>query len=317
MNNREWFKQAKFGFMSHFGLYSVLDGDYRGEPCTEWVRFKKKIPMEEYHNLAKAFNPIYFNADEWVKVAKDAGMQYMVLTAKHHEGFAMYHSKVSKFNVVDATPFGRDIIGEMAESCYKNGMKFGIYYSQDLDWNEEGGGGLYPTVWEPNGAFNNWDFPADRTPDFNAYLENKVKPQVTELLTQYGDLCLIWFDCPWTITREQSQELYDLVKKIQPECLVSSRLGHGIGDYGSGGDNELNMKGESSLNEVPVTISGGEFWNFSRFDKAYKPAEQIVRERDTMNERGINYLLNVGPDHLGRLPVEAVRILKQIGEISR
>lgn len=316
MDSREWFKQAKFGFMSHFGLYSALDGDYRGEPCTEWVRYHKQIPMAEYHALAKAFSPIYFNADEWVKAAQSAGMQYMVLTAKHHEGFAMYHSKVSKFNIVDATPFGRDIIGEMAESCYKHGMKFGVYYSQDLDWNEEGGGYKTDNTVYPNGAYNIWDFPADRTPDFDAYFENKVKPQVTELLTQYGDLCLIWFDCPWTIRKEQSKELYDLVKHYQPNCLVSSRLGNGYGDYESGGDNILDMNYQFALREVPVTISGTEFWNFSRFDKEYKSAERIVKERDEQNARGVNYLLNIGPDHLGRLPVEAIRVLQKIGEMD-
>ena len=153
-------------------------------------------------------------------------------------------------------------------------------------------------------------------PDFDAYFENKVKPQVTELLTQYGDLCLIWFDCPWTIRKEQSKELYDLVKHYQPECLVSSRLGNGYGDYESGGDNILDMNYQFALCEVPVTISGTEFWNFSRFDKEYKSAERIVKERDEQNARGINYLLNIGPDHLGRLPIEAVRVLQKIGEMD-
>ena len=317
MDSKEWFKEAKFGFMSHFGLYSVLDGMYRGKPCNEWVRHHFRIPMEEYHTLAKVFNPVYFSADEWVKTARDAGMKYMVLTAKHHEGFAMYHSRASKFNVVDATPFGRDIVGELAESCYKNGMKFGIYYSQDLDWDDPDGGGIYPTKWEPNGANNVWDFDPARKVDFARYFEGKVIPQVKELLTGYGDLCLIWFDCPWTLTKEQSERLYRLVKDIQPDCLVSSRLGNGFGDYGSGGDNELDMNGNRGPAEVPATISGNGVWCFSHYDMKYKDAETIIRERGELNARGVNYLLNIGPDHLGRLPGEAVTVLSEVGRRTR
>lgn len=315
MNSKEWFRQAKFGFMSHFGLYTVLDGDYRGQPCSEWARKTMRIPMGEYHALANAFNPIYFDADEWVRLAKDAGMRYMVVTAKHHEGFAMYHSKVSSFNVVDATPFGRDVIGELSAACRRAGLRFGVYYSQDLDWDDPNGGGFLPSEWEPDCAHNIWDWPREREVDFERYLEEKVKPQVTELLTGYGDLCLIWFDCPWTMTEKQSRDLYDLVKKYQPECLVSTRLGNNIGDYGSGGDNDLEMKnGEWPLNEVPATISGTGYWNFAYYEQNYKSAQTLLAERDALNARGINYLLNIGPDHLGRIPGPALKVLRELAE---
>lgn len=143
MNNIQWFKEAKYGMMAHWGLYSLLAGEYRGQRVrtyAEWIQSYAAIPNAEYEQLAKCFNPIYFNADEWIKLAKDSGMKYFVFTSKHHDGFAMFHSKADRFNVVDATPFGRDVVGELAEACYKHGLKFGLYYSQELDWHHEHGG---------------------------------------------------------------------------------------------------------------------------------------------------------------------------------
>ncbi len=309
MDNKQWFKNAKIGMMSHFGLYSLFDGDYRGKPCDEWVRRHFQIPYDEYHKLAEAFNPIYFDADEWIKVAKDAGMQYFVITSKHHDGFALFHSKVSKFNVVDATPFKRDIVGELAESCYKYNMKFGLYYSQDLDWDEKDGGGFKPSEWYDE-SYNTWDFPRGREINFRKYLDEKALPQVEEILTNYGDLCLIWFDCPWSLTKEQSKEFVDLVKKHQPDCLVSGRIGNDMGDYGSGVDNDIHMNGTWSLNEAPITIN--DHWNFSIYDNNYKTAEQIRSIQAELNSKNVNLLLNVGPDHFGRLPARAVEILKQL-----
>ena len=148
MDNREWFKQAKYGMMAHWGLSRCWPGN-RGKKSSayaEWIQSYFRIPCAEYGALARAFNPLYFNADEWIRLAKRCGMQYFVLTSKHHDGFALFHSKVDKYNVVDATPFGRDIVAELAEACYKHGLKFGLYYSQDLDWHEEHGGGYAPTT---------------------------------------------------------------------------------------------------------------------------------------------------------------------------
>ena len=139
MTNKEWFAGAKFGMMIHWGLYCLPAGEWRGrrmEDIGEWAMQYFRIPLAEYRMLAGAFNPILFDAEEWVRTAKDAGMQYMVFTSKHHEGFAMFHSDVSKYNIVDATPFGRDVTAELAEACYKHGLKFGLYYSQDLDWSD-------------------------------------------------------------------------------------------------------------------------------------------------------------------------------------
>ena len=148
MDMRKWFKEAQYGMMVHWGLYSLLAGEYKDRYSgvyAEWIQANLAIPNAEYGKLAKAFNPVFFDAEEWVKLAKDCGMKYFVVTSKHHDGFAMFHSKVDKYNVVDATPFGRDVIGEIAEACYKHGLKMGLYYSQDLDWHHPDGGGCQTT----------------------------------------------------------------------------------------------------------------------------------------------------------------------------
>ena len=319
MDNREWFRQAKYGMMVHFGLYSLLGGEYKGKRMGnmigEWAQSYFRIPNAEYERLTQAFNPIYFNADEWVKTAIDAGMKYFVITSKHHDGFALFHSKVDKFNVVDATPFKRDIIGELAESCYKNGMKFGLYYSQALDWRERNAGGWEPLYGDNLGIpwANTWDFPDNEGKDFSEVFERKIKPQVKEILTGYGDLCLIWFDVPWTISEAQSLELYNMVKKYQPDCLVNSRIGNFPGikcDYRSWGDNEIpeEYQDGSMLFETPATLN--DTWGYKAYDQNWKDPETVKKIRTHLNERGINYLLNVGPDYLGRIPSKSVDILK-------
>lgn len=318
MTSKEWFKQAKFGMMIHWGLYSLPAGEWRGKRMVdigEWAQAYFRIPNAEYHKLAGIFNPILYDAEEWVKLAKDAGMQYMVFTSKHHEGFAMYHSKVSKFNIVDATPFGRDVLAELAEACYKHNMKLGLYYSQDIDWSEPNGGGYKNgKTWCGDKAYwtNNWDFPDDEHKNYTQCFEDKIKPQVKEILTNYGDLCLIWFDTPGTISPEQSEELFQMVKQYQPNCLVNSRIGNGRGDYGSAGDNEIpdDDKGEM-LYETPATLN--DTWGYKSFDNNWKDAKTVKQIKEHLNARGINYLLNVGPDYLGRIPGPAVDILREVG----
>ena len=318
MTNKEWFKEAQFGMMIHWGLYSLIAGEWQGRRMPyigEWAQQYFRIPNAEYGKLAKIFNPIYFNAEEWVKLAKEAGMQYMVFTSKHHDGFAMYHSKVSKYNIVDATPFKRDVVGELAEACYKHGLKFGLYYSQDLDWNHpDGGGYLTGKTWCDNSAWwtNNWDFPDKDAKDYSRCFEEKIKPQVQEILTGYGDLCLIWFDVPFTISPAQTDELYRFVKHYQPDCLINSRIGNGYGDYTSAGDNEIpdDDKG-NMLFETPATLN--DTWGYKSFDNNWKSAEEVLRIKNHLKERGANYLLNVGPDYLGRIPAPSVDILREVG----
>lgn len=319
MNNKEWFKSAQFGLMIHWGLYSILGGEWKGERTEyigEWIQQEFRIPIAEYEKLANIFNPIYFNAEEWVKLAKEAGMKYMVVTSKHHDGFCLFHSKVDKWNVVDSTPFGRDIIAELAEACYKHNLKFGVYYSQELDWHEPNGGGwTRGKTWAYGKAYwvNNWDFPDDEHKDFSQCFNDKIKPQVTELLTNYGDLCLIWFDTPHTITPEQSKELYDLVKHYQPDCLINSRIGNGMGDYRSMSDNQIpDEYMHDILVESPTTLNNT--WGYKSFDNDWKNADKVIEIKKHLNSRGVNYLLNVGPDALGRIPAPAIEILRKVGK---
>lgn len=320
MDNKQWFAEAKFGLMVHWGLYSIIGGEWQGkrmgDMIGEWAQSYFRIPNKTYHKLADCFNPIFFDADEWVATAKAAGAQYLVVTSKHHDGFALFGSEASPFNVCDATPFGRDVIGELSDACHRQGLKLGLYYSQALDWSEEHGGGYDEesrlhincgkAAWS-----NDWDYPDYTKKDFSICFEKKIKPQVKEILTKYGDLCLIWFDTPRAITAEQSQELYDMVKHYQPDCLVNSRIGNGLGDYQSTRDNEIPDDKKDCLFESPATLNGT--WGYKSYDNDWKSPARVLEIKNHLNERGINYLLNVGPDHLGRFPAPAVEILKEVG----
>ncbi len=314
---KKWFRAAQYGMMVHWGLYALIGGEWKGRRMDrryigEWIQQYYRIPNAEYAALAKAFNPIFFDADEWVRLARDAGMKYVVFTSKHHDGFAMFRSKVSKFNVVDATPFKRDVVGELAEACRRHGLKLGLYYSQDLDWHERGGGGFtVGKTWTGGAGYwtNNWDFKDVTRAEFDRYFEEKSKPQVREILTQYGDLCLIWFDIGFTLTKAQCNELYDMVRKIQPGCLINSRIGCGKCDYTSAGDNEIvNDDKSGMLFETPATLN--DTWGYKAHDQNWKSPERVREIREHLRKLGANYLLNVGPDHLGRIPAPSAEILR-------
>lgn len=317
MTNKEWFKQAGFGMMIHWGLYSVLAGEWNGRRTTEtgWEQAVFRMPIAEYEKLASAFNPVFFDPDQWVLMAKEAGMKYIVITSKHHEGFAMYHSQVSPYNVVDATPFGRDVIGELHAACKRHGLRLGLYYSQDLDWHEAHGGGytMGHTNVEGCSWTNDWDFPDNASKQYARCFEEKIKPQVKEIMQKYDDLLLIWFDTPVTISPEQSRELYDIVKHYQKDCLVNSRIGNGMGDYRSMEDNEIpDTSKPGELWESPVTMQNS--WGYKAFDNIYKPVDELLRIKKHLQEQGVNFLLNVTPDYLGRIPLPSQQVLQQIGK---
>src|SRR5690606_4640406 len=184
--NVQWFKDAKFGMFIHWGLYSHLGGEWNGKRyygSGEWIMNQARIPVKEYEAAAKGFNPVNFDAEEWAQLAKDAGMKYMVITAKHHEGFAMYKSSVSDFNIVDATPYHKDPMKALSEAVRKRGIQFGFYYSQFQDW------------YEPNGGKNTWDF-NESEKDYQKYYNEKAIPQLKEIMTNYGPLGIVWFDTP-------------------------------------------------------------------------------------------------------------------------
>lgn len=313
---KKWFKEAQFGMMAHWGLYTLLGGEWNGKsgkhPYGEWIMHSEKIPLKQYAALAKAFNPLLFNPKEWMMRARDAGMKYFVFTSKHHDGFAMYHSRVSKYNVVDATPFKRDVVEELAEACRDTGLKLGLYYSQDLDWSDPNGGGEKNEegrrVWGNLNWRNSWDWPGTENYDFSEYFENKCKGQVREILTQYGDLCLIWFDVPSTVVKSQCLELRDMVRKYQPGCLINGRLGFDLGDYTTPGDNAVAEKTEAGkLYETVGTMNDS--WGYRPTDTKYKSVKKILEIKELCRKKGSNYMLNIGPDPLGRIPVGGIQIL--------
>ena len=326
-DNVAWFKHAKYGMMIHWGLYSLLAGEYRGESSSayaEWIQSKFQIPNAEYGKLATAFNPLYFDADQIVALAKKCGMQYLVVTTKHHDGFAMYHSQVDSYNVYDATPFHRDVIAELAQACHRAGLKFGLYYSQDLDWHEPDGGGYKSNDLETAGTTwdNSWDFPDETQKDFDRCFNRKILPQIKEIMTNYGDIATAWFDVPMTLSEAQSQTIYDTVRALQPKCLINSRLGNGKYDFVSLGDNEI-PKDKAAMTQTDVDyndITGfkpsplglyetagtiNDSWGFSYHDQNWKTPRTLFRYKQHLNDFGINYLLNVGLDPLGRVPMMA------------
>ena len=302
-NDMRWWREAKYGLFIHWGLYSLLAGEWQGkktDDCGEWIMRHLNIPVEAYRELAARFNPVDFDAERIVSLAADAGMKYLVFTAKHHDGFAMYHSGVSAYNIVDATPFKRDPVRELAESCKRHGIRFCLYYSQAQDWDDPDGYG-YGT---PNAEKH-----------FERYFEEKCKPQVRELLENYGDIGLIWFDTPAEMTRAQSTELFELVKGIQPGCLVSGRIGNGVGEYRSTSDNCIPAAPFPCDWEVPATLN--RTWGYKKDDNQWKTPEQVLELLLRINSRGGNYLLNIGPDGLGHVPPRSEEILRAVGNYVR
>lgn len=296
-----WFREAKFGMFIHWGLYAIPAGEWKGKRSPgigEWVMNRMKIPVKEYEQLTQQFNPFKFDAEEWVKLAQDAGMRYMVITSKHHDGFALYHSKTSPYNVVDATPFRRDVLKELADACARRGMRLGFYYSQAQDWHE------------PNGAGNTWDFGPDEKKDFDQYLREKAEPQVRELLTGYGPVCLIWFDTPRMMTQERSQRFVDIVRELQPATLIDGRLGI-KGDYHSTGDNVVPDLTRDDDWETPATVN--HTWGFRRDDEDWKSPGEILFKLIDIVSKGGNYLLNVGPDANGVIPHASAANLRTVG----
>jgi alpha-L-fucosidase len=298
----QWWRDARFGMFIHWGLYCIPAGEWNGKEYPqigEWIMKNAKIPVAQYHELAKQFNPVKFNAKDFVATAKNAGMKYIAITSKHHDGFAMFKSNASKYNIVDATPYGKDVIKALSEECQKQGLKMCFYYSQSRDWNE------------PNGLDNDWDFPKER--DFQKYLDEKVKPQLTELLTQYGPIGMIWFDTPMTISKDQAQLLKDLVRKLQPSTIISGRLGGGVEtDYMSTGDNVIPSTVVPGDWEVPATLNNT--WGFKKNDHEWKSPQVLTRLLFDIAAKGGNYLLNVGPTSEGLIPKESVDILGKVGD---
>ncbi len=298
----DWFRDAKFGLFIHWGLYAIPAGTWKGEEIPsigEWIMHNARIPVAEYEQLAAQFNPTQFDAAQWVSLAREAGQKYLVVTAKHHDGFCMYHSQVTPYNIVDATPFGRDPLKELADECQRQGIRFGFYYSQTQDWHHPGGDG------------NNWDYD-ESAKDFDGYIEDYVKPQVRELMTGYGPIAVVWFDTPRRISARQSRELLDLVHELQPDCLVNGRLGNALGDYAEAGDNRIPDGLVEADWETPATIN--DTWGYKSYDHNWKTPNDLIRKLVDIASKGGNYLLNVGPTAEGVIPEPSVERLQAVGE---
>ncbi|NLX13969.1 MAG: hypothetical protein GXY44_10005 [Phycisphaerales bacterium] len=299
----EWFHEAKYGLFINWGLYSINAGEWQGKVysgSSEWVMIKAKIPVQEYERLAEQFNPTRFDANEWAQLAVDAGMKYLVFDCKHHDGFAMYRSEVSPFNVYDATPWKRDPFAELRAACDRHGIKLCFYYSHFYDWHA------------PDGFGNDWDFKPNDEKDIDRYVREKSLPQVSELLTNYGPIGLIWFDMGRDVTPDISKRFVDLVRSIQPNTLINSRVGQGgYHDYRSRGDNEIPNIVTPGAWETAATIN--RTWGFHKNDNNWKPAEDICFKLVDIVSKGGNYLLNVGPDADGVIPQPSQDILRKVG----
>jgi alpha-L-fucosidase len=267
----------------------------------EWIMNYFRIPVAEYREMARHFNPVRFDARQWARLAKETGMKYLVVTAKHHDGFAMYHSKVSRYNIVDWTSYGRDPLKELAEACRLEGIRFCVYYSHREDWDH------------PDGYGNDWDYAASRQ-HFERYLEEKSKPQLRELLTEYGPIGLVWFDRGLETPR-QAAEFVDIVRSLQPACLINGRVGNYgqelMGDYQNMSDNGMPPGGLEEYWETPQTLN--RTWGYSKFDEEWKSTETVVRRLIEIASKGGNYLLNIGPKGDGSIPQPALETLGSVG----
>jgi alpha-L-fucosidase len=298
----QWWREARFGMFIHWGVYSVPAGTYHDERIRgigEWIMYNAKIPVAEYRQFAKEFNPVKYDPEEWVRLAKEAGMKYIVITSKHHDGFALFDSQASDWNVVKATPYGKDLLKPLAEACQRQGLRIGFYYSQAQDWNNPGGGV----------CGQHWDKAQDG--DMGEYIRNVAVPQVKEILSGYP-LSILWWDTPCGMTKEYADELIPLLK-LRPGIIHNNRLG---GPYS--GDTDTPEQ------EIPATglqgrdwetcMTMNDTWGYKSYDNDWKPTQVLVRNLIDIASKGGNYLLNVGPTSEGLIPTPSIERLKEIGQ---
>ena len=326
----EWWREAKFGMFIHWGPYSLYGGVYNGvnqhRGGAEWIMNRCKIPVAEYRAKASTFNPVKFDADAVVRLAKGTGMKYIVFTTKHHDGFAMFKSNASEFNIVDYTPYKKDIVAALAEACRKHDMKLGFYYSQSQDWCNAGGATARKLMWEgwPNQdsvRINNfteankgaWDcLQLDAT--FEEYFYRVSLPQIKELLTNYGDVAVVWWDTPMSISDKLAGELKAELDKY-PHIITNDRLKRPNfpGDYKTPEGRVPKAEDIEGVDwETCMNIGGS--WGYKSWDKDWKTSEMLIQNLVTIAARGGNYLLNIGPDPKGVVPQEAVARLNDMGQ---
>jgi len=303
----EWWREARFGLFIHWGLYAQPAGVWKGEEIpgiSEWIMARAKIPVKEYEQLADTFNPVKYNAEQWVRLAKQAGVKYIVITSKHHDGFAMFHSKASSYNIVDATPFGRDPLQELADACDKYDMRLGFYYSQAQDWHEPGG-----TYWNIEQGEPHWDPDLVREPLMN-YINGKAVPQVKEILENYGGLDILWWDTPRGMTLEAAEAL-QAVADDYPDLITNNRLYRPWpGDFSTP---EQNVPPTGLDYDWEVCMTMNTSWGYKKHDNNWKSDSTLIRMLTDIASKGGNLLLNVGPTAEGEIPGPSVERLKSIG----
>ena len=315
LENREWFQDAKYGLFIHWGVYSIMGGG--GEQgIAEWIMNKKEIPITQYEKLPGFFNPVEFDPAEWVSLVKKAGMKYITITSKHHDGFAMYDSKISDYNIVDSTPYGKDVLAMLKEECDRQGIKLFFYHSQ-LDWH-------HPDYF-PRGRTGQDYTGRPESGDWNAYIDY-MNTQLTELLTQYGEIGGIWFDGMWDKPDADWRlgETYSLIHKLQPGALIGSNH-HKMPYPGEDfmmferdlpGENKMGFNNTGISEEVPLemceTMNGS--WGFNLIDKNYKSVKTLIHTMVRAAGYGANFLLNTGPMPNGMIQPENVDTLMAIGK---
>jgi len=303
------FSDGNYAMFIHWGPYSNLANEVDGKTyygIGEWIMHSRMagIPVDDYKQRAASFNPLQFDAEEIAQLAKDSGMKYIVITSKHHDGFAMYRSKVDDFNIADATSFDRDPMQELAGACKKVGIGFGFYYSHNQDWTCPGGSGGPETD------------AAGQTASFDDYFQRKCLPQVEEITTRYGAIEIVWFDTPGEMPKEYVEQLVAVIRKNQPDALVSGRAGHDLGDYQTLGDMDVPLRNVEGMWESVDTTNDS--WAYAWYDEYWKSPQEILRRLISCVGRGGTYMLNVGIRGDGAVPKRAARTLRAAGAwISR
>lgn len=316
----EWWRDARFGMFVHWGVYAVPAGTYKGKRIDgigEWIMHRAQIPVAEYERFADAFNPIGFNADEWVRLAKNAGMKYIVITSKHHDGFCLWDSKVTEWDVMDATPFQRDILAELAAACRKHKIKLCFYHSI-MDWH-------HPDAQAP--FYPNYNDTRRSNPNFDRYVETYLKPQLAELLANYGPLGVLWFDGEWIKdwTEPKGKALYAWLREIQPDLIINNRVGKGRkGMEGLSRSDEYAGDFGTPEQQVPATglpgvdwetcMTMNDTWGYKSYDESWKSSEDLIRTLVETASKGGNFLLNVGPTPEGLIPQASVARLEAMGK---
>jgi alpha-L-fucosidase len=313
--NREWFQDAKFGLFIHWGVYSVMAGG-GDHGIAEWIMNQKKIPIQQYKKLPSFFNPVQFDPAEWVSMVKKAGMKYITITSKHHDGFAMYASKISDYNIVDQTPYGKDVLKQLKEECDKQGIKLFIYYSQ-LDWH-------HPDYY-PRGRTGQDFTGRPKQGEWSEYIDY-MNTQLTELLTNYGEIGGIWFDGMWDKPNAdwQLDETYGLIHKLQPGAMVGSNHhkepipgeDFQMFERDLPGENTMGFNQTNTISELPIemceTMNGS--WGFNIKDQNYKSSKQLIQTMVKAAGYGANFLLNTGPMPNGKIQPENIDTLMVIGD---